>query len=62
MESTGYDTAVTELPGTVHSRADRYTWTRIRVGGGETLSDFIYSLGAEEPWVDVTAVTTHQPA
>ncbi len=62
LQSTGYDTAVTELPGTVHSLADRYTWTRIRVGGGESLSDFIYSLGPEEPWVDVTAVTTHQPA
>ena len=62
LQATGYDTAVTELPGTVHSRADRYTWTRIRVGGGESMSDFIYSLGPEEPWVDVTAVTTHQPA
>jgi peptidoglycan/xylan/chitin deacetylase (PgdA/CDA1 family) len=61
LQATGYDTAVTELPGTVHSRADRYTWTRIRVGGGESLSDFIYSLGPEEPWVDVTAVSTHQP-
>ena len=61
LQSTGYDTAVTELPGTVHSRADRYTWTRIRVGGGESMSDFIYSLGPEEPWVDVIAVTTHQP-
>jgi peptidoglycan/xylan/chitin deacetylase (PgdA/CDA1 family) len=62
LQATGYDTAVTELPGTVHSRADRYTWTRIRVGGGESLSDFIYSLGPPEPWVDVTAVTTHQPS
>jgi peptidoglycan/xylan/chitin deacetylase (PgdA/CDA1 family) len=62
LQATGYDTAVTELPGTVHSRADRYTWTRMRVGGGESLSDFIYSLGPPEPWVDVTAVTTHQPS
>ncbi len=62
LQATGYDTAVTEMPGTVHSRADRYTWTRIRVGGGESLSDFIYSLGPLEPWVDVTAVTTHQPS
>ena len=61
LQTNGYDTAVTELPGTVHSRADRYTWTRIRVGGGESLSDFIYSLGPEEPSIDVTAVTTHQP-
>lgn len=62
LQATGYDTAVTELPGTVHGRADRYTWTRMRVGGGESLSDFIYSLGPLESWVDVTAVTTHQPS
>ncbi len=61
LQTTGYDTAVTELPGTAHSRTDRYMWTRIRVGGGESLSDFIYSLGPEEPSIDVTAVTTHLP-
>src|SRR5258708_3810333 len=44
LQSPGYDTAVTELPGTVHSRADRYTWTRIRVGGAEWLPRFIYTL------------------
>src|SRR6266852_5881022 len=53
LQATGYDTAVTELPGTVHSRADRYLWTRERVYGGETLGDFVNSLGGVEPWVDV---------
>jgi peptidoglycan/xylan/chitin deacetylase (PgdA/CDA1 family) len=58
LQATGYDTAVTELPGTVHSRADRYLWTRERVYGGESLGDFVNNLGAVEPWVDVAAMTT----
>jgi peptidoglycan/xylan/chitin deacetylase (PgdA/CDA1 family) len=58
LETTGYDTAVTEQYGYVHSRADRYLWTRVRVGGGESLSDFAASLGPMEAWVDVTAMTT----
>ena len=58
LQATGYDTAVTELPGTVHSRADRYLWTRERAYGGESLGDFVNSLGAVEPWVDVAAMTT----
>jgi peptidoglycan/xylan/chitin deacetylase (PgdA/CDA1 family) len=58
LQATGYDTAVTELPGTVHSRADRYVWARERVYGGEALGDFVNNLGGVEPWVDVTAMTT----
>ena len=58
LQATGYDTAVTELPGTVHSRADRYLWTRERVYGGESLGDFVNNLGAVEPWVDVAGMTT----
>jgi len=58
LQATGYDTATTELPGTVHSRADRYLWTRERVYGGEGLEDFVNSLGPVEPWVDVAAMTT----
>lgn len=46
VHDAGYDTAVTEMVSIVHSQADRYTWTRIRVGGGESLSDFVASLGA----------------
>jgi peptidoglycan/xylan/chitin deacetylase (PgdA/CDA1 family) len=58
LQATGYDTAVTEQFGTLHSRADRYLWTRVRVGGGESLSDFAASLGPIEPWVDVAAMVT----
>gem|GEM_PF-535471 len=58
LQATGYDTATTEIPGTVHSRSDRYLWTRERAYGGEALGDFVNSLGAVEPWVDVAAMTT----
>jgi peptidoglycan/xylan/chitin deacetylase (PgdA/CDA1 family) len=58
LEATGYDTATTELPGTIHSRSDRYLWTRERIYGGEALGDFVNNLGAVEPWVDVAAMTT----
>ncbi len=59
LQATGYDTAVTEIGGTMHSRADRYTWTRVRVGGGESLEDFILGLGPVEPTIDVTSVRTY---
>lgn len=56
LRQTGYDTAVTEIYSTVHSRADRYTWTRVRVAGGESLANFILYLGPVMPSVTETAV------
>ena len=56
VQAAGYDTAVTEQVSLVHSRADRYTWARIRVGGGELLPDFIANLGASMPSVTITNV------
>jgi peptidoglycan/xylan/chitin deacetylase (PgdA/CDA1 family) len=50
----GYDTAVTEQFSLTHSRSDRFMWTRVRVGGGESLSDFISSLGPSMAAVKVT--------
>jgi peptidoglycan/xylan/chitin deacetylase (PgdA/CDA1 family) len=49
----GYDTAVTEQVSLSHSRSDRFMWTRVRVGGGESLADFIAGLGASMPSVKV---------
>jgi peptidoglycan/xylan/chitin deacetylase (PgdA/CDA1 family) len=54
VRSAGYYSAVTEITSTVHSEADRYTWTRVRVGGGESMSDFIANLGSCMPSVQVT--------
>lgn len=56
LKQAGYDTAVTEMSSVDHSVADRYVWTRIRVGGGESLSDFAASLGTPMPHTLVTAV------
>ncbi len=56
LKQAGYDTAVTEMFSVDHSRADRYTWTRVRVGGGESLSDFAGSLGTPMPFTVVTAL------
>ncbi len=41
----GYDTAVTTLFSVDHSVGDRYLWTRVRVGGGESLGEFV-----TKPW------------
>jgi peptidoglycan/xylan/chitin deacetylase (PgdA/CDA1 family) len=56
LKQAGYDTAVTEMFSVVHSTADRYTWTRVRVGGGEGLAEFATSLGTPMPYIVVTAL------
>ncbi len=53
---TGYQSATTTVPGTFHSEADRYTWTRVRVRGGESLIDFTQSLGPVEKTVEITDI------
>lgn len=58
LQATGYDTAVTELPGTIHSRDDRYTWSRVRVGGGESMEEFVSNLGPVEVPLALTTVNT----
>jgi peptidoglycan/xylan/chitin deacetylase (PgdA/CDA1 family) len=54
LKAAGYDTAVTEDFSTVHTQQDRYTWTRVRVGGGESLMDFAAALG---PTMDTVTLT-----
>lgn len=61
MSLAGYRSAVTTMPGTYHSVADRYTWTRVRVSGGESLVDFAQSLGPVEKPVEITVIGV-QPA
>jgi peptidoglycan/xylan/chitin deacetylase (PgdA/CDA1 family) len=62
VEQAGYDTAVTEQVSIMHSRADRYTWARVRVGGGEQMPEFIDSLGAWMQSVTITRVDVEAPA
>ena len=61
VQRAGYDTAVTTLFSVDHSVGDRYTWTRVRVGGGESLSQFVKSLGTPMPSTTITAVDIETP-
>lgn len=61
LKSVGYDTAVTEVPSTIHPWDDRYRWTRVRVGGGESLSDFASSLGPSMQPVLLTEIHVITP-
>jgi peptidoglycan/xylan/chitin deacetylase (PgdA/CDA1 family) len=56
VQWAGYDTAVTTLFSVDHSVGDRYLWTRVRVGGGESLGEFVKSLGTPMPSVTITAL------
>ena len=51
IERAGFLSATTEVPGTAHGWADRLTWTRVRVPGGERLEQFVTSLGQPEPTI-----------
>ena len=51
VRRAGFESATTEVPGLGHAWADRLTWTRVRVSGGERLDQFIAALGQPEPTV-----------
>jgi peptidoglycan/xylan/chitin deacetylase (PgdA/CDA1 family) len=61
VAAAGYQSATTTAEGTVHSAADRYLWTRVRVTGGESLGDFVAKLGGVESSV-VAPGRTDAPA
>lgn len=56
VQRAGYDTAVTTMSSIEHSLADRYLWTRVRVGGGESLADFASSLGSPMPTTTISTL------
>jgi peptidoglycan/xylan/chitin deacetylase (PgdA/CDA1 family) len=56
VQMTGYQSAATTMPGTYHSEADRFTWTRVRVHGGESLLVFTQNLGPVEKAVEITKI------
>jgi peptidoglycan/xylan/chitin deacetylase (PgdA/CDA1 family) len=61
VQRAGYDTAVTEIFSVDHSVGDRYLWTRVRVGGGESLGEFVQSLGTPMPSTTITALDIETP-
>jgi peptidoglycan/xylan/chitin deacetylase (PgdA/CDA1 family) len=44
VAAAGYQDATTTMGGSWHSLSDRFTWTRLRVSGGEGLADFAASV------------------
>jgi peptidoglycan/xylan/chitin deacetylase (PgdA/CDA1 family) len=61
VQRAGYDTAVTEIFSVDHSVGDRYLWTRVRVGGGESLGEFVKSLGTPMPSTTITVLDIETP-
>jgi peptidoglycan/xylan/chitin deacetylase (PgdA/CDA1 family) len=61
VEAAGFLTATTTQPGADHSAGDRFAWTRVRVGGGESLEQFAADLGSPEA-SQVVAVSAPLPA
>lgn len=51
VQAAGYQSATTTDMGTVHSMNDRFTWSRVRVSGGEPLEKLIGDIGASEATV-----------
>ena len=49
VEAAGYQSATTTGQETLHSASDCYLWSRVRVSGGENLTEFGAGLGQEEP-------------
>ena len=56
LSQYGYDTAVIEDGSSLHSRANRYLWGRVRVGGGESMQDFVTNLGPSMPSVTISSL------
>jgi peptidoglycan/xylan/chitin deacetylase (PgdA/CDA1 family) len=44
VQAAGYTNATTTAFGFVHYLSDRYRWSRLRISGGESLSDFAAAL------------------
>ena len=49
VQAAGFLSATTTTPGTLHSVGDRFSWSRVRVEGGESLDTFVQNLGPPEP-------------
>jgi peptidoglycan/xylan/chitin deacetylase (PgdA/CDA1 family) len=55
VQAAGYQSATTTGPGTQHAVADRFTWGRVRVSGGEGLDRFASDLSPQESTMLVKA-------
>ena len=51
VQAAGFSSATTTQEGVTHGLADRYTWSRVRVSGGESQADFAAALQSHEEGV-----------
>ncbi len=56
VKAAGYSTASTVIYSTDRSPAERYTWGRVRVSGGESLAEFAKDLGTAMPTITTTTI------
>ena len=61
VAAAGYQSATTTQEGAVHSAADRFTWSRVRVSGGESLAAFAAALQGPEEGVTVSVPPIQVP-
>ena len=61
VQAAGFETATTTQPGVAHSARDRFTWSRVRVSGGESLEQLLADLGEPEPAVKATPANMPAP-
>ena len=61
VEAAGFESATTTQPGSLHSAADRFSWSRVRVSGGESLATFIEGVSSFEAGVPVSVPPIQLP-
>jgi peptidoglycan/xylan/chitin deacetylase (PgdA/CDA1 family) len=57
VQAAGYQSATTTNSGAVHSAADRFAWSRVRVSGSESLQAFADGLSLSEQGTPPVSVT-----
>jgi peptidoglycan/xylan/chitin deacetylase (PgdA/CDA1 family) len=57
VQAAGFESATTTQSGSAHTLADRFTWSRVRVSGSESLDDFAKGLQENETGLPPASIT-----
>jgi peptidoglycan/xylan/chitin deacetylase (PgdA/CDA1 family) len=57
VQAAGFESATTTESGATHSWNDRFTWSRVRVSGSESLDDFVKGLQEYETGLQPETIT-----
>ena len=57
VQQAGFQSATTTQPGAVHSLGDRFSWSRVRVSGGESMASFIQGVSEYESGTMPVSIT-----